>query len=276
MRLRNAGRFRTLNLLLAATALAVAPKAARCQSDQAPSSATEDTKLNTRVSLALDSVTLADIAASISKQAGMTLIPSAAVRDRRVTARVTGISVRGVLDTICETYDWRWYRQSQDSYVLDRRIIRRPQDLSRIPELMQTALPVDFRMFASLPNLKTKKPDERTGQTAAQRSVQTKFRGMNGLRSSLTGVFNSRDSFGVQEMSPRQREDLLTWLVFTNLDRSMELLHNDAGPHQIRPTQITISLGNKNTGLMLNTTPDVNPGFGFGTQVFFPDGRPVP
>lgn len=145
-----------------------------------------------------------------------------------------------------------------------------------MPELMQAALPVDFRTFASLPDLKQKKPDERTSHLAGQKSVQIKFRGMNGLRSWLTGVFNTRDSFAIQEMSPRQREDLLTWLVFANFDRSMELLHNDAGPHQIRPTQIVLRLENKNTGLMLNTTPGVTPGFGFGTPIFFPDGRPVP
>lgn len=236
----------------------------------------EDPKLDTKIGLSLDSVTLSTAAAEIAKQASVTLIVAPSIQDRKLTMHTPSSTTRQVLDVLCETYDWRWYRQSPGGYVLDRRSFRKPQDPAAIPAMMQAALPMDIRVFASLPNLKVKakNPEERTGYLAADKVKQIKFRAADRFRLSLTGVFNTRDSFSIQEMSPRQRDDLLAWLTFANLDRSMEMLHNDYAPHQMDIKHIVLKM--EQWGLDVMTTADVKPGFGFGTAIFFADGRPVP
>lgn len=235
----------------------------------------DDAKLDAKVSFSVESGSVGQVAAELSKQTGISIAAASSIRDRKLTFEAAGITVRQALDALAETYDCRWYRRQPGQYVVDRMLFRTPTDSTAIPALMQAALPVDIRIFAALPDLKSKKPDERTSDMAVNKIGQTPWRAIYRFRSSLTGVFTKQDALEMRDLSPLQRDDLVTWMVFASFRNTMELLHDDYAPHKMDMKQLTLHIEQASM-LMIKTTPDAKPGFGFGTQIFDADGRPVP
>jgi hypothetical protein len=235
---------------------------------------TDDPKLETKVTVNAGPTTLAKLLAQMSGKTGETLIATDAIKDRRVTAEFARISARQVLDTLAAMYDWRWYRQQPGVYVIDRRTFRAPAELSAIPATMQSALPVDIRAFLKLPDPKTKDPNTRTMNAVLPYLTNAGYGPFLRLKSSLTDYFLKNDSLPVRDLSPRQRDDLIAGLFFARMIGTIEILHDDDGPHHYQPAQFVIHF--ENLGLHVVTNPSVLPGSGFGTQVFRMDGSLVP
>lgn len=274
MRIRCAVRLSDLALWVASVALVWAEGSA-AQTKSIPDDKGDAAKLQEKVTLSLGTVTVGELAARLSQESGLSVLPKPAIRDRRLTVEIAALTTRQVLDSVAELYDWRWYMQEPGHYVIDRRTFRSPKGRAFIPALMQAALPIDFRAYLRVPDLKKKQPDERTGNAALFRLGSSPHMARERLMASLVDLFAKHDAVSIGELSPLQRDDLVMWLVFGRndlLSYTVEILHDDAGPHRMTLDRVVLSV--QQGSLMIDTTPDVTPGVGFGAQILTADGKP--
>jgi hypothetical protein len=242
-------------------------------SPQADESADSE-KLGKNVSLHLSAVTMSQIVSDLSKQTGLSISAASSIEGHRVTVDLAGVTARQALDALAEMYDWRWYRSEPGQYTLDRRVFRSPRDPSAIPSEMQLALPVDLRHFLQLPNLNTKKPGM-TSMDAWSKVSGVPLQALDRLKTGLVSVFLKQNSLAVHDMTAGQRDDFITWLAFSRMQKSLELLHDDPAPHKMTPKNILLLIS-QNFDLDIQTTADIIPGFAFGVQFQKQDGTWVP
>jgi len=256
--------------------MSISLAAAMAQDGAAPSvqDRADEVKLDAKVSISRSSTTLAKVLEELSSKTGLSFAATDAVKDRHMTLEIVDMPVRDLLGVVTAGYDWRWYKQQPGRFVIDRRVFRAPSDPRAIPAMMQSALPVDMRVFLKVPDLKTKNPDIRTMNAALPVMDTAANKSMRRLRESLTSAFLKTDSITVRDLTDGQRRDLVAWLVFDRMRHTIEIIHDDDGPHRYDPSQFVLEYHDQI--LRALTGPSIKPGLGFGTGLFFADGRPVP
>ncbi len=222
---------------------------ALCGGVDAQSAPTSKTgaRLAANVHLQLGETTLADVAKALSEQTGVSISAVPYLRERKLVVQMENLSADQALRALTELNGWQLYEMQDGAIVIARPPRPTPQTLVETPLALRATLPRDFQQFlgVDVPIGIPKNDWERRMQTIGltdtvipRRVLEKMERLVKNQLEALAAEQKAADKekkTPYVKLTPRQRENLLAALVFSDLSFFVSggnLLYNTLMPFQ--------------------------------------------
>lgn len=244
--------------------------------------------IKSSVHLRLGATTVSGLTAEISEQTGLKIKADPTLAAHRILVQLDDVSAETALQTLADLNGWEVTHPRAGYYRIRPRPILIPQKTTDIPTAFQTAMPMDLRRYLGQSSeqqnqLQTsvrsqqfnegrlrylREQDEKRNiklrnQQRLDLSTQT-------LIQTLMPLLEDRREHLYKELSPQQKENLLTHLITTQLNMlNLALLRGELIPFQIDPGKAELTLKDGKM-LMVNSTTRLNGGMhreGFGAPI---------
>lgn len=189
--------------------------------------------LKTEVHLRLGSTTLKQTLKTLSDQTGLTIRPAEYLEDRVMIVQMENLTARQALETLAECHDWVWREKEKGTFIVERPALKMPASLLEVSSAFARVVPLDVRRYigkdvseSELHAIHSLRHPElqpkiiamgRRESIMQERLIFAKDKAQKAFQASVTPEMTSGKKILFTELTPEQKQNLLTKFVFDAL-----------------------------------------------------------